>query len=234
MPSSVVPQLPTHISVLELWVHAFPLPRYVVWLISVVSVGVYSVVCWACARVGATRLEAGLSLDVPAELIKDPRSWSVEDIAVWLHWLGIGEHAEAFAAQGIDGRCLLQLSAESAWAELGVVDPAQQRVLESAVEPLSNFHDSEGAESSLALHAIEGPVQGEVFYIGAGGITGGRHSASNGVVLSENYVSRLASRAYPGDDHRSELCESQGCMSAQCADRSLGSPRLFVRCALEA
>lgn len=131
-----------------------------------------------------------LSLDVPSELIKDPRSWTLEDIGLWLHWLGIGEHAEVFAAQGVDGRALLQLSAEAAWADLGVIDPAQQRVLDSAVEPLRFFRDGDGPESSLALHAIEGPVAGEVFLLGPGGITGGRHCASNGIVLSENYVSR--------------------------------------------
>lgn len=131
-----------------------------------------------------------LSLDVPLELIKDPCSWTVGDISVWLHWLGIGEHIEAFAQRGVDGRMLLQLSAENAWAELGVVDVAQQNVLDSAIEPLKCFRDSEGAESGLALHAIEGPVAGEVFFVGGGGITGGRHSASNGIVLSENYVSR--------------------------------------------
>jgi len=123
-------------------------------------------------------------------LIKDPRSWTVEDVGVWLQWLGIGEHAEAFAARAVDGLALLQLSAESAWSDLGVVDPAQQRVLDSAVEPLRCFRDQEGQESGLALHAIEGPVAGEVFFVGGGGITGGRHSATNGVVLSENYVSR--------------------------------------------
>lgn len=129
-------------------------------------------------------------LDVPLELIKDPRSWSVEDMSVWLHWLGFAEHVEAFRQRGIDGNMLLEVSAESAWTDLGVVDPAQQHVLESAVEPLRCFRDMEAAESGLALQAIEGPVAGEVFFVGASGITGGRHSASNGVVLSENYVSR--------------------------------------------
>mmetsp|Transcript_29743 Transcript_29743/g.68478 ORF Transcript_29743/g.68478 Transcript_29743/m.68478 type:complete len:490 (+) Transcript_29743:42-1511(+) len=131
-----------------------------------------------------------LSLDVPAELIKDPRLWTVEDISVWLQWLGIGEHIESFAARAVDGRALLQLSTESAWRELGVVDVAQQRVLESAVDPLRCFQDDEGAEAGLRLQAIEGPSAGEVFFVGGGGITGGRHSASNGIVLSENYVSR--------------------------------------------
>jgi len=131
-----------------------------------------------------------LSLDVPVELIKDPRSWTEEEVSVWLRWLGIGEHAEAFLARRVDGRALLQLSADSSWSEFGVVDPAQQRVLESAVEPLRCFHDMEGADTALGFHAIEGPVAGEVFFVGAGGITGGRHSASNGIVLSENYVSR--------------------------------------------
>jgi len=131
-----------------------------------------------------------LSLDVPPDLIKDPRSWTIEDIGIWLHWLGIGEHAESFAVRDVDGRALLQLGAEAAWAELGVVDPAQQRVLDSAVEPLRCFQEAEDNEFGIALHAIEGPVAGEVFFIGAGGVTGGRHSASNGIVLSENYVSR--------------------------------------------
>jgi len=135
-------------------------------------------------------MPASLSLDVPADLIKDPRSWTVEDISVWLQWLGIGEHVEAFAARGVDGRLLLQLGADSSWGELGVTDPAQQRVLDSAVEPLRCFEHAENAESGLALHAIEGPVAGEVFFVGAGGVTGGRHCASNGIVLSENYVSR--------------------------------------------
>eukprot|EP00441_Pelagodinium_beii_P045422 CAMPEP_0197625668 /NCGR_PEP_ID=MMETSP1338-20131121/4966_1 /TAXON_ID=43686 ORGANISM="Pelagodinium beii, Strain RCC1491" /NCGR_SAMPLE_ID=MMETSP1338 /ASSEMBLY_ACC=CAM_ASM_000754 /LENGTH=521 /DNA_ID=CAMNT_0043196125 /DNA_START=63 /DNA_END=1624 /DNA_ORIENTATION=- len=135
-------------------------------------------------------MPTALTLDVPADLIKDPRSWTAEDISVWLQWLGIGEHVEAFAARGVDGRVLLQLSADSSWAELGVTDPAQQRVLDSAVEPLRCFQHAENAESGLALHAIEGPVAGEVFFVGAGGVTGGRHCASNGIVLSENYVSR--------------------------------------------
>lgn len=132
---------------------------------------------------------ASSSLDVPLELIKDPRTWTVDDISLWLQWLGIGEHLDAFAARGVDGQALLQLGQEAAWADFGVVDAAQQRVLDSAVEPLRCFRE-ESTESGLALHAIEGPVAGEVFFVGAGGITGGRHSASNGVVLSENYVSR--------------------------------------------
>mmetsp|Transcript_60313 Transcript_60313/g.168489 ORF Transcript_60313/g.168489 Transcript_60313/m.168489 type:complete len:511 (+) Transcript_60313:42-1574(+) len=131
-----------------------------------------------------------LSLDVPVELIKDPSSWTVEDIGIWLTWLGIREHVEAFAARGIDGSALLRLGAESAWADLGVTDPAQQRVLDSAVEPLKGFQEVDGSESSFVLHAVEGPIAGEVVVVGAGGITGGRHSASNGIVLSENYVSR--------------------------------------------
>mmetsp|Transcript_49962 Transcript_49962/g.140828 ORF Transcript_49962/g.140828 Transcript_49962/m.140828 type:complete len:522 (-) Transcript_49962:101-1666(-) len=135
-------------------------------------------------------MPSSLLLDVPVALIKDPCAWTVEDISVWLHWLGMGEHVEAFAAHRVDGRLLLQLSADSAWADLGVVDPAQQLVLDSAVEPLKCFREAEGTESGFALHAIEGPVAGEVFFVGAGGITGGRHSASNGIVLSENYVSR--------------------------------------------
>lgn len=131
-----------------------------------------------------------LSLDVPLELIKDPRLWTVEDIGVWLQWLGIGEHVETFAAQRVDGRMLMRLGSDFAWADLGVVDPEQQRVIDSAVEPLRCFPDSENAESGIVLQAIEGPVAGEIFYVGSGGITGGRHSASNGIVLSENYVSR--------------------------------------------
>lgn len=128
-----------------------------------------------------------VTLDVPAELIKDPRSWTVEDISVWLQWLGIGEHVESFASRGVDGEMLL-LSAESNWAELGVLDLAQQRVLDSAVEPLRCFHHG-AVETSMALHAIEGPVAGQIFFVGAG-VSGGRHNASNGIVLSENYVSR--------------------------------------------
>lgn len=130
-----------------------------------------------------------LSLDVPVDLIKDPTTWTVEDISIWLHWLGSDEYVEAFAARGIDGRALLQLSAESSWAELGVTDPAQQRILDSAVEPLRCFQHVERSESGIALQAIEGPVAGEVFFLGTS-VTGGRHCASNGIVLSENYVSR--------------------------------------------
>ena len=48
------------------------------------------------------------------------------------------------------------------------------------------FHHGNG-ETGLALHAIEGPVAGQIFFVGAG-VTGGRHNASNGIVLSENYV----------------------------------------------
>ncbi|CAK8994114.1 unnamed protein product [Durusdinium trenchii] len=129
-----------------------------------------------------------VTLDVPAELIKDPRSWTVEDISIWLQWLGIGEHVESFAARGVDGELLLQLSADANWAELGVHDVAQQRVLDSAVEPLRCFHHG-ALDATLALHAIEGPVAGQIFFVGAG-VTGGRHNASNNIVLSENYVSR--------------------------------------------
>lgn len=60
----------------------------------------------------------------------------MEDISIWLQWLGIGEHVQSFEGRGVDGEMLLQLSADSNWAELGVLDPAQQRVLDSAVEPL--------------------------------------------------------------------------------------------------
>merc|ERR1712007_198154 len=66
----------------------------------------------------------------------------------------------------------------------------QQRVLDCAVEPLRCFRDAAPFEYGLTLRAIEGPVAGDDFFVGAGGITGGRHSASNGIVLSENYVSR--------------------------------------------
>eukprot|EP00928_Gymnodinium_smaydae_P099142 TRINITY_DN9386_c0_g1_i1.p1 TRINITY_DN9386_c0_g1~~TRINITY_DN9386_c0_g1_i1.p1 ORF type:complete len:430 (+),score=87.22 TRINITY_DN9386_c0_g1_i1:98-1387(+) len=131
-----------------------------------------------------------LSLDVPAELVKDPGSWTVEDVCVWLRWLGIEQHVESFTAQNVDGQALLRVSADNSWADLGVVDPAQQRVLDSAAEPLRVFRDTEGHEVVLALHAVEGPLAGEVIMVGPSGITGGRHSTSNGIVLSENYVSR--------------------------------------------
>eukprot|EP00929_Paragymnodinium_shiwhaense_P018243 TRINITY_DN12847_c0_g2_i1.p1 TRINITY_DN12847_c0_g2~~TRINITY_DN12847_c0_g2_i1.p1 ORF type:complete len:547 (-),score=94.39 TRINITY_DN12847_c0_g2_i1:104-1744(-) len=133
-----------------------------------------------------------LSLDVPQELIKDPSSWTVEDITVWLQWLGLGEHAEAFVRHGVDGHALLRLAAESAWADVGVIEESQKTVLDFAVEPLRVFRDDSGAgvDTAFALHAVEGPIAGEIIYVGAGGITGGRHSVSNGIVLSENYVSR--------------------------------------------
>jgi len=134
-----------------------------------------------------------LSLDVPSNLIKDPRSWSVDDVGNWLIWLGISRHVGSFLERGVDGRRLLAIAADTAWTDLGVIDAEEQRVLDSAVEPLSCFQEGDLDDSladALALHAIEGPVAGEVFVVGGGGITGGRHSASNAIVLSENYVSR--------------------------------------------
>eukprot|EP00913_Durusdinium_trenchii_P002869 g2656.t1 len=165
---------------------------------------------WLCVRSSEKALELRVRLlpddlvggtdefraeELPEELTqKDeastPRgaSWTVEDISIWLQWLGIGEHVESFAARGVDGELLLQLSADANWAELGVHDVAQQRVLDSAVEPLRCFHHG-ALDATLALHAIEGPVAGQIFFVGAG-VTGGRHNASNNIVLSENYVSR--------------------------------------------
>lgn len=133
------------------------------------------------------------SLDVPLSLIKDPHSWTIEDVGIWLHWLGIPEHIQAFAHHEVDGARLLQLSADGAWGDLGVTNAAQKRVLDSAIEPLRSFQDAQDqgdASDVLAIRAVEGPQAGEVFFIGPSGATGGRHSASNAIVMSENYVSR--------------------------------------------
>ena len=54
-----------------------------------------------------------LSLDVPVELIKDPRSWTEEEVSVWLRWLGIGEHAEAASHES--SFVLGWWSSESVW-----------------------------------------------------------------------------------------------------------------------
>eukprot|EP00438_Fugacium_kawagutii_P036252 Skav223691 [mRNA] locus=scaffold1907:135136:136380:+ [translate_table: standard] len=148
-----------------------------------------------------------VTLDVPVELIKALLQLSTSHALVMPRWAG----SSRMDSRGHQPLAKMAGHRHLCKAELGVLDLAQQRVLDSAVEPLRCFHHGD-VETSMALHAIEGPVAGQIFFVGAGvpwpslagdqcsgaasfgvsvvhgEVSGGRHNASNGIVLSENYV----------------------------------------------
>mmetsp|Transcript_38603 Transcript_38603/g.86825 ORF Transcript_38603/g.86825 Transcript_38603/m.86825 type:complete len:495 (+) Transcript_38603:104-1588(+) len=141
-----------------------------------------------------------VTLDVPPILCKEPQSWSVEDVSVWLHWLGLPEDVGAFRARGVDGPRLLALQTEVDLAQAGVSDVSVARVLLDAISPLRDFRASqEPPDAVCVIRAVEGPLVGEDFPIEPGGTTGGRHSGSNSIVIPENFVSR---RHFTVDDCR--------------------------------
>ena len=134
-----------------------------------------------------------MTLDVPLSLIKEPRSWTGEDVVVWLHWLGLAEHVPIFRDTNVDGAKLLQLSNNNSWDVLGVSSQSQQQLLSNAIEPLRRFRQVDsflGGSDVVAIRVIEGPLSDETFLVGPGGCSGGRHSGSNAVVIKDNYVSR--------------------------------------------
>jgi hypothetical protein len=47
---------------------------------------------------------------LPRQTSKEVRQWTVEDVAEWLVRVGLGEHAETFRANKVDGECLQLLN----------------------------------------------------------------------------------------------------------------------------
>ena len=136
-----------------------------------------------------------MTLDVPLSLIKEPASWEIEDVCVWLHWLKLPEQVVSqFRAENVDGARLLQINETKAWDRLGVTSRDQKNLLSNAIEPLRRLRQIEdrleGKEDVVALRAIEGELSGQTFLVGPSGCTGGRHSSSNAIVIRDNYVSR--------------------------------------------
>ena len=62
---------------------------------------------------------------------------SAMDVAAWLLELGLAEHAESFATNGVDAAVLLELTNDDL-KDLGVAKLADRKRLLKAIEGLSN------------------------------------------------------------------------------------------------
>ena len=83
---------------------------------------VRGVVCGGTLRVGVARLANIESaqqvlvqtylrhIQLPGELVARPDAWDVAAVGKWLTLVGLGEHAAAFAAEGMAGAQVLELA----------------------------------------------------------------------------------------------------------------------------
>eukprot|EP00397_Hematodinium_sp_SG-2012_P030523 GEMP01032337.1.p1 GENE.GEMP01032337.1~~GEMP01032337.1.p1 ORF type:complete len:503 (+),score=102.44 GEMP01032337.1:222-1730(+) len=149
--------------------------------------------------------------DVPVNLLTDPSQWSVEDVLVWLQWLGLDELCADFRRDAVDGAALLSTP--------DLPGRLENPLLEEAIIPLRQRHYSE--QHRCLLRVIDGALlrregvsghpdfhnslrealEHSPYFIVPSGASGGRNSASNVVVLHENFVSRRHFKLeFAGDD----------------------------------
>jgi len=46
-------------------------------------------------------------MEVPVNLLTDPSKWSVDDVGVWLEWIGFEELFPLFLQEDVDGEKLI-------------------------------------------------------------------------------------------------------------------------------
>ena len=107
--------------------------------------------------------------------IKEFKDYSSEDIGLWLTAGGLGEHAEKFKAEGVDGDLLLSLTADDLKNDLGLSGIHAKKVLhnvefskdlcaaaEGGGEDVEKLREElkaalgEGGELKAKLEALEG------------------------------------------------------------------------------
>jgi hypothetical protein len=75
--------------------------------------------------------------------VKPVSSWSDDEVAVWLHCIGLGDKIDPFKANAVDGSLLLTLEKEDLTGDLGLTGLQAKKVLQE-LEFTKSLSDSDG------------------------------------------------------------------------------------------
>jgi pSer/pThr/pTyr-binding forkhead associated (FHA) protein len=130
-----------------------------------------------------------------------PESWSCKEVCDWLCSIGLAQYKEKFESLGIDGALLFEAKEDDLKNDLEVGVRLHRVKLQQEIVKLQELasqvpnpsvigFDDFGDWEVVVLKAIEGTLSNHSFLIGKNGVSIGRNSASNDIVISESFVSR--------------------------------------------
>ena len=75
-------------------------------------------------------------------------NWSLDEVAVWLNVVNLGQHIKAFERANVTGKTILTIDEAFIQSRLRIHAPAEQLVLKQALDQLNEHHRSH----SLVVH----------------------------------------------------------------------------------
>lgn len=72
-------------------------------------------------------------------------NWSLDEVAVWLNVVNLGQHIKAFEKANVTGKSILSIDDAFIQSKLKIQAPAEQLVLKQAIEQLNEQHRGHNA-----------------------------------------------------------------------------------------
>lgn len=69
-------------------------------------------------------------------------NWSLDEVAVWLNVVNLGQHIKAFERANVTGKTILSIDDQFIQSKLKIHAPAEQLVLRQAIDQLNEQHRS--------------------------------------------------------------------------------------------
>ena len=67
-------------------------------------------------------------------------NWSLDEVAVWLNVVNLGQHIKAFERANVTGKTILTIDDTFIQSKLKIVAPAEHLVLKQAIDQLNDHH----------------------------------------------------------------------------------------------
>lgn len=101
-------------------------------------------------------------------------NWSLDEVAVWLNVVNLGQHIKAFERAGVTGKTILSIDDAFIQSRLRIHAPAEQLVLRQAIEQLNEQYRAHSIGQKRASDASINPGM-----VTMGSSSLGGHSASS-------------------------------------------------------
>ena len=80
-------------------------------------------------------------------------NWSLDEVAVWLNVVSLGQHIKAFERANVTGKTILSIDDQFIQSKLRIQAPAEQLVLKAAIDQLNEQHRSHSMVQKRASDA---------------------------------------------------------------------------------
>eukprot|EP01082_Thalassiosira_pseudonana_P016068 g14196.t1 g14196 contig9:1372891-1373693(+) len=92
-------------------------------------------------------------------VLTDIKDFTAQEVGMWLVAQGMGNHADKFLAEGIDGDLLLSLTAEELKTDLGLPSLQAKKILKNIEFTQSLTSKGDGEGDKVKIHELEDAVK---------------------------------------------------------------------------